>query len=88
MTPTYLEQAKKSAKTAFGVVDVCREKVDEDARPSPRESRFPQILSFPLLNEWLCEVMHIVRIQQQLVESLFSSYDTRTHDHDWREFDM
>lgn len=62
--------------------------IDCDNPTPPRVSGFEVIWSFPLLYEWACHAIYFAPIHQQLVESVFSTYDTCTQKHDSREIDI
>lgn len=62
---------------------------DFDAEnPTPRVSSFAMIWTFPLLYKWACHAIFFAPIHQQLVESVFSTYDTCTKKHDSREINI
>lgn len=82
----FRKEVERYAVSAHGKKEVVS---DVDAEnPTPRVSGFEMIWSFPLLYEWACHAIFFAPIHQQLVESVFSTYDTCTQKHDSREIDI
>ncbi|CAN0406584.1 unnamed protein product [Pylaiella littoralis] len=83
----FRQEVKRYAASARGKAEVVNDDNDKD-NPSPRASSFPLLWTFPLLYEWSCHLFFFAPIHQQLVESVFSKYDTCTKPCDSREIDI
>lgn len=81
------QEVEKYAASAHGKKEVASDGVDAE-NPAPRVSGFDMLWHFPLLYEWACHAIFFAPIHQQLVESVFSKYDTCTMPSDSREIDI
>ena len=83
----FRKEVEDYAASAHEKIEVPSANTDVE-NPAPRESGFQMIWHFPLLYEWACHAIFFALIHQQLVESVFSKYDTCTRKHDSRELDL
>lgn len=86
-SPEFLKEVEQYAASAHEKKEVVSDDGDAE-NPAPRESAFRLIWTFPLLFEWACTTIYFAPIHQQLVESVFSKYDTCTKLCDSREIDI
>ncbi|CAN0029914.1 unnamed protein product [Ectocarpus sp. 4 AP-2014] len=83
----FRQEVEKYAASAHEKKEVVSD-VDDVENPTPRVSGFDLTWCSPLLYKWAWHAIFFAPIHQQLVESVFSTYDTCTQKHDSREIDI